>query len=73
MAAEQSVVELIFENHNELSNVDFTSWLINNYEELKDQHKLEVMGAYDIGQEDAYESGFSNKGASVFYKETYGQ
>ena len=72
MAAEQSVVELIFENHNELSNVDFTSWLINNYEELKDQHKLEVMGAYDIGQEDAYESGFSNKGALVFYKETYG-
>ena len=73
MAAEQSVVELIFENHNELSNVDFTSWLINNYEELKDQHKLEVMGAYDIGQEDAYESGFSNKGAMAFYKETYGQ
>jgi hypothetical protein len=73
MAAEQSVVELIFEQHNELSDVDFKSWLINNYEELKDQHKVEVMGAYDIGQEDAYESGFSNVGAIVYYKETYGK
>jgi len=72
MAAEQSVVELIFEQHNLLSDADFKSWMLNNYDELKDQHKLEVMGAYDIGQEDAYESGFSNKGALVFYKETYG-
>jgi hypothetical protein len=72
MAAEQSVVELIFENHNELSNVDFTSWLINNYEELKDQHKVEVMGAYEVGQADAYDSGFSEAGALAFYKEFYG-
>jgi len=72
MAAEQSVVELIFEQHNLLSDADFKSWMLNNYDELKDQHKLEVMGAYDIGQEDAYESGFSNKGAIAFYKETYG-
>ena len=72
MAAEQSVVELIFEQHNLLSDADFKSWMLNNYDELKDQHKLEVMGAYDIGQEDAYESGFSNKGALAFYKETYG-
>jgi hypothetical protein len=72
MAAEQSVVELIFEKQNELTIDDFNLWLISNYEELKDQHKVEVMGAYDIGQEDAYESGFSTHGSSVFYKETYG-
>jgi hypothetical protein len=72
MAAEQTTIELIFEQHNLLSDADFKSWMLNNYDELKDQHKLEVMGAYDIGQEDAYESGFSNKGALVFYKETYG-
>ena len=72
MAAEQTTIELIFEQHNLLSDADFTSWMLNNYDELKDQHKLEVMGAYDIGQEDAYESGFSNKGAIAFYKETYG-
>jgi len=72
MAAEQTTIELIFEQHNLLSDADFKSWMLNNYDELKDQHKLEVMGAYDIGQEDAYESGFSNKGAIAFYKETYG-
>lgn len=73
MAAEQSCIELIFEQHNLLSDADFKAWMLNNYEELVDQHKLEVMGAFDCGQEDAYESGFSNKGASVFYKETYGK
>jgi hypothetical protein len=72
MAAEQSCIELIIEKQNEMNIDDFVQWLNTNYEELKDQHKLEVMGAYDIGQEDAYESGFSNKGALVFYKETYG-
>jgi hypothetical protein len=73
MAAEQTSIELIFEQHNQLNIDDFNLWLTSNYEELKDQHKLEVMGAFDCGQEDAYESGFSNAGALVFYNETYGQ
>ena len=72
MAAEQSVVELIFEQHNLLSDADFKSWMLNNYDELKSQHKIEIMGAYEIGQEDAYDSGFSEAGALAFYKETYG-
>jgi hypothetical protein len=73
MAAEQTSIELIFEQQNELNIDDFNLWLTSNYEELKDQHKLEVMGAFDCGQEDAYKSGFSTHGSSVFYKETYGQ
>jgi hypothetical protein len=73
MAAEQTSIELIFEQYNLLSDADFKSWMLNNYEELIDQHKLEVMGAFDCGQEDAYKSGFSTHGSSVFYKETYGQ
>jgi hypothetical protein len=72
MAAEQSSIELIFEKQNELTIDDFNLWLTSNYEELKYQHKIEVMGAFDCGQEDAYESGFSTHGSSVFYKETYG-
>jgi len=72
MAAEQSVIELIFEKQNEMNIDDFVQWLNTNYEELVYQHKNEIMGAYDIGQEDAYESGFSTHGSSVFYKETYG-
>jgi predicted aldo/keto reductase-like oxidoreductase len=72
MAVEQTSIELIFEKQNELNIDDFNLWLISNYEELKAQHKIEVMGAFDCGQEDAYKSGFSTHGSSVFYKETYG-
>ena len=72
MAAEQSCIELINEQHNLLSNADFTSWMLNNYEELKSQHKMEIMGAYEIGQADAYDSGFSEAGALAFYNEFYG-
>jgi hypothetical protein len=73
MAVEQSVIELIFEKQKELDAIKFVIWLTSNYEGLKHQYKNEIMGAFDIGQEDAYESGFSNHGALVFYKETYGE
>ena len=72
MAAEQSSIELIFERQNELTIDDFIQWLNTNYEELKAQHKVEIMGAYEVGQADAYDSGFSEAGALAFYKEFYG-
>jgi hypothetical protein len=72
MAAEQSVVELIFEQHNLLSDADFTSWMLNNYEELKSQHKMEVMGAYEVGQEDNDNYGYSSTGSLNFYIQFYG-
>ena len=53
MAAEQSSIELIFERQNELTIDDFIQWLNTNYEELKSQHKMEVMGAYECGLEDS--------------------
>jgi hypothetical protein len=72
MAAEQTSIELIFERQNELTIDDFIQWLNTNYEELKAQHKVEIMGAYEVGQADAYDSGFSEAGALAFYKEFYG-
>ena len=33
---------------------------------------MEIMGAYEIGQADAYDSGFSEAGALAFYNEFYG-
>ena len=72
MAAEQSSIELIFERQNELTIDDFNLWLTSNYDELKAQHKVEIMGAYEVGQADAYDSGFSEAGALAFYKEFYG-
>jgi hypothetical protein len=72
MAAEQTSIELIFEKQNELNIDDFNLWLTSSYEELKSQHKMEIMGAYEIGQADAYDSGFSEAGALAFYNEFYG-
>jgi hypothetical protein len=72
MAAEQSVVELIFEQHNLLSDADFTSWMLNNYEELKSQHKMEVMGAYECGLEDSETERYAPKASLDFYNQFYG-
>lgn len=72
MAVEQTSIELIFEQHNLLSNADFTSWMLNNYEELKSQHKMEVMGAYECGLEDSETERYAPRASMNFYKETYG-
>ena len=72
MAAEQSVIELIFEQHNLLSDADFTSWMLNNYEELKSQHKMEVMGAYECGLEDSETERYAPKASLDFYNQFYG-
>ena len=72
MAAEQSCIELIFENHNLLSDADFTSWMLNNYEELKSQHKMEIMGAYEIGLEDSETERYAPKASLDFYNQFYG-
>ena len=73
MAAEQSVVELIFEKQNELNIDDFNLWLTSNYDELKSQHKMEVMGAYECGLEDSETERYSQVASKHFYKEFYGE
>jgi hypothetical protein len=72
MAAEQSCIELIFEQQNQLNIDDFNLWLTANYEELKSQHKMEVMGAYEVGQEDNDNYGYSSTGSLNFYIQFYG-
>jgi len=72
MAAEQSVIELIFERQNEMNIDDFIQWLNTNYEELKSQHKMEVMGAYECGQEDNEYYGFSSTASLNHYIQFYG-
>ncbi len=73
MAVEQTSIELIFEQHNLLSNADFTSWMLNNYEELNSLHKMEVMGAYECGLEDSETERYAPRASLNFYKETYGK
>lgn len=72
MAAEQSSIELIFEKQNELNIDDFILWLTSNYDELKSQHKMEVMGAYECGLEDSETERYALRASMNFYKETYG-
>lgn len=72
MAAEQSSIELIFEKQNELSIDDFILWLNSNYDELKSQHKVEVMGAYECGLEDSETERYAPKASLNFYNEFYG-
>lgn len=72
MAVEQSSIELIFEKQNELTIDDFNLWLTTNYEELKAQHKMEVMGAYECGLEDSETERYAPKASFNFYKEFYG-
>jgi len=71
MAAEQSVVELIFEQQNQLNIDDFNLWLTSNYDELKSQYQMEVMGAYECGQEDNENYGYSPTASLNFYIRLY--
>jgi hypothetical protein len=73
MAAEQTSIELIFEKQNELNIDDFNLWLTSSYEELKSQHKMEVMGAYEMGQEDNENYGYSSTGSLNHYIQFYGE
>jgi hypothetical protein len=72
MAVEQTSIELIFEKQNELTIDDFNLWLTSNYDELKAQHKVEVMGAYECGLEDSETERYAPRASMNFYKETYG-
>jgi hypothetical protein len=72
MAAEQSSIEVIFEKQNELNIDDFILWLNSNYKELREQHKVEVMGAYECGQEDNENYGFSSTASLNHYIQFYG-
>ena len=72
MAAERSVIELIFEHQNELNIDEFIQWLNSNYEELKSQHKVEIMVAYESGLEDSETERYAPKASLNYYNEFYG-
>jgi hypothetical protein len=72
MAVDQSCVEIIYEKFNTLSSEEFAEWMQDNCHELVKLHKLEIMGAYESGQED-YTEYFVRSTASLdFYNEFYG-
>jgi hypothetical protein len=72
MAVEQSSVEFIYEKFNTLSSEEFKQWMKDKYYEIVKLHKMEIMGAYESGQED-YSEYFVNTASLDFYNEFYGE
>jgi hypothetical protein len=63
----KTAVALIFEKFNLLSDKDFKSWMLNNYDELFEMEKEQIINAYDRGHNeyDIYRNGQN------YYKETF--
>ena len=45
----KTAVALIFEKFNLLSDKDFKSWMLNNYDELFEMEKEQIIEAYKFG------------------------
>lgn len=52
MKKEKTAIDLIFENFNLLSNANFISWMLNNYNELKQIERKQILDAYYQGADD---------------------
>lgn len=71
MAAEQSSVSMIYDKFNTLSSEEFKVWMKDKYFDVMKLHKMEIMGAYESGQED-YSDHFVSTASIDFYNEFYG-
>lgn len=71
MAAEQSSVSMIYDKFNTLSSEEFKQWMKDKYFDVMKLHKMEIMGAYESGQED-YSDHFVSTASIDFYNEFYG-
>jgi hypothetical protein len=70
--SKQTVVDLIFDNFNLLSDVDFKSWMLNKYDELKAMEKEQIKDAYQLGFEDGDSNVSIYFDKKEYYNQTYG-
>jgi hypothetical protein len=61
----KTTVALIFEKFNLLSDKDFKSWMLNNYDELFEMEKQQIMQT----RQDIYVTGDLNN--EQYYNETF--
>lgn len=47
--SKQTVVDVIFDNFNLLSDAEFKSWMLNKYDELKAMEKEQHLESYRVG------------------------
>ena len=70
----QTAVALIFEKFNLLSDKDFKSWMLNNYDELFEMEKEQILESYKHGQNNGYMYRDGNSNiirAYQYYNETF--
>jgi hypothetical protein len=67
--SKQTVVDVIFDNFNLLSDAEFKSWMLNKYDELKAMEKEQIEDAFGDAL-NQHRHGCSNR--SDYYKKTYG-
>jgi hypothetical protein len=65
----QTTVALIFEKFNLLSDKDFKSWMLNNYDELFEMEKEQIMDAHYIGYIDCRSRNMRTE--EQYYTETF--
>ena len=73
--SKQTAVELIFKHFNLLSNAEFRTWMLNNYEVIMEVEKDMIINAllHPINgyQEQKIASIFDIERAEQYYNETY--
>ena len=65
----QTTVTLIFEKFNLLSDKDFKSWMLNNYDELFEMEKEQIMDAHYFGYTDCRSHNMRTE--EQYYNETF--
>ena len=66
--SKQSSVDFILNAFNLLSDCDFKSWMLNNYDVIKAMHKEEITDAYIDGNSTWGEG----RNAEQYYNDTFG-
>jgi hypothetical protein len=67
----QSSVDFILNAFNLLSDSDFKSWMLNNYDVIKAMHKEEIANAWNDGHTEGMEGGYCTT-YEEYYNETFG-
>lgn len=67
--SKQNSVDFLLNAFNLLSDSDFKSWMLNNYDVIKAMHRKEIEGAYGHGQNNGYM--YANLKAIPISKEDY--
>jgi hypothetical protein len=70
--SKQTAVKLILDKFCLLSDFDFKSWILNNYDELIEMEREQIIEACNSQKNDYRGMPTYNKSGEQYYNETYG-